>query len=80
MWILKLGTEKHGIRTLKKEIVLADEISPDTCRLWIKTEKKLDKDRFRKDWETLSKLIRGKTKFGIVWKTNISEDNFDKTI
>ena len=32
------------------QIVLADEISPDTCRLWdIKTEKKLDKDRFRKD-------------------------------
>ena len=34
----------------KKEIVLADEISPDTCRLWdSKSEKKLDKDRFRKD-------------------------------
>ena len=33
----------------KKEIVLADEISPDTCRLWdVKTEKKLDKDRFTK--------------------------------
>ena len=32
------------------EIILVDEISPDTCRLWdIKTEKKLDKDRFRKD-------------------------------
>jgi phosphoribosylaminoimidazole-succinocarboxamide synthase len=31
-------------------IVLADEISPDTCRLWdIKTGDKLDKDRFRKD-------------------------------
>ena len=36
--------------TEEKEIVLADEISPDTCRLWdMKTEKKLDKDRFRKD-------------------------------
>ena len=36
--------------TEKKEIVLADEISPDTCRLWdVKTEKKMDKDRFRKD-------------------------------
>lgn len=31
-------------------IVLADEISPDTCRLWDKkTQKKLDKDRFRRD-------------------------------
>ncbi len=31
-------------------IVLADEISPDTCRLWdLKTNEKLDKDRFRRD-------------------------------
>ena len=31
-------------------IVLADEISPDTCRLWdINTHEKLDKDRFRRD-------------------------------
>jgi phosphoribosylaminoimidazole-succinocarboxamide synthase len=32
------------------DIVLADEVSPDTCRLWdIKTGEKLDKDRFRRD-------------------------------
>lgn len=32
------------------EIILADEISPDTCRLWdITTHDKLDKDRFRRD-------------------------------
>lgn len=32
------------------EIVLADEISPDTCRLWdLTTNEKLDKDRFRRD-------------------------------
>ncbi len=32
------------------EIVLADEISPDTCRFWdAKTDEKLDKDRFRRD-------------------------------
>ena len=31
-------------------IILADEISPDTCRLWdVETGKKLDKDRFRRD-------------------------------
>ena len=31
-------------------IVLADEISPDSCRLWdIKSNDKLDKDRFRRD-------------------------------
>lgn len=34
----------------KGEILLADEISPDTCRLWDKdTHEKLDKDRFRRD-------------------------------
>ncbi len=32
------------------QILLADEISPDTCRLWEKgTNRKLDKDRFRRD-------------------------------
>ena len=43
--------EKNG----KKNIILADEISPDTCRLWDAiTDKKLDKDRFR---ENLGNLI-----------------------
>ena len=38
--------EKDG----KTQLLLADEISPDTCRLWdIKNDRKLDKDRFRKD-------------------------------
>ena len=37
-------------KTADGEIVLADEISPDTCRLWdSKTNEKLDKDRFRRD-------------------------------
>lgn len=32
------------------QIILADEISPDTCRLWdVNTNEKLDKDRFRRD-------------------------------
>ena len=32
------------------EVILADEISPDTCRLWdVKTGEKMDKDRFRRD-------------------------------
>lgn len=32
------------------EIILADEVSPDTCRLWdVETNDKLDKDRFRRD-------------------------------
>lgn len=34
----------------KGKVILADEVSPDTCRLWDKTTKeKLDKDRFRRD-------------------------------
>lgn len=37
-------------KTSDGEIILADEISPDTCRFWdIKTHEKLDKDRFRRD-------------------------------
>ena len=44
-------------KTSNNEIILADEISPDTCRLWdSKTERKLDKDIFRKD---LGNLIQG---------------------
>ena len=41
---LEFGRTKDGA------IVLADEISPDTCRFWdVKTHEKLDKDRFRRD-------------------------------
>ena len=37
-------------RTPDGRIILADEISPDTCRLWdAETNEKLDKDRFRRD-------------------------------
>lgn len=37
-------------RTPDGQIILADEISPDTCRLWdADTHEKLDKDRFRRD-------------------------------
>ena len=37
-------------KTVDGEIVLADEISPDTCRFWDSTTgEKLDKDRFRRD-------------------------------
>lgn len=37
-------------KTIEGEIILADEISPDTCRFWdAATNEKLDKDRFRRD-------------------------------
>jgi len=41
---------EFGWSNTDNTILLADEISPDTCRLWdVSSEKKLDKDRFRKD-------------------------------
>lgn len=40
-------------------VVLADEISPDTCRLWDSaTKKKLDKDRFRRDLGGVAEAYR----------------------
>jgi phosphoribosylaminoimidazole-succinocarboxamide synthase len=47
---LKLIDFKIEFGLYDGEIILADEISPDTCRLWdVKTNEKLDKDRFRRD-------------------------------
>ncbi|SMQ61377.1 phosphoribosylaminoimidazole-succinocarboxamide synthase [Bacillus sp. OV166] len=46
---LEFGKDKDG------QILLADEISPDTCRLWDKeTNEKLDKDVFRRDLGSLT--------------------------
>jgi len=43
----------------KGKIILADEISPDTCRLWeVGTGKKLDKDRFRHDLGDIEEAYR----------------------
>ena len=59
---------KQYFDTLNVILVLADEISPDTCRLWDKTTKeKLDKDRFRRDmggveeaYQEIMKRVMGK--------------------
>ena len=65
----------------KNNIILADEISPDTCRLWDSiTDKKLDKDRFRKD---LGDLIPAYTevakRLGILHEqSNVSAVNVTK--
>mgnify|MGYP006164921511 FL=1 len=64
------------------EIILADEISPDTCRLWdIKTDRKLDKDRFREDLGNLIEAYQDVARrLGITpEESNISEVNFGKT-
>ena len=61
----------------------SDEISPDTCRLWdYKSEKKLDKDRFRNN---LGNVIEGyqevARRLGIMpEETNIAEANINKPI
>lgn len=60
---LEFGKDSHG------EILLADEISPDTCRLWDKnTNQKLDKDVFRRDlgdlttvYQEILNRLRGET-------------------
>jgi phosphoribosylaminoimidazole-succinocarboxamide synthase len=59
---LEFGKTSDGV------IILADEISPDTCRFWdAKTGEKLDKDRFRQDlgnvegaYQEMSRRIFGK--------------------
>jgi len=65
----------------KKEVILADEISPDTCRLWdVNSERKLDKDRFRKDLGNIIQAYQEVARrLGILPETtNISEVNFKK--
>ena len=50
---LEFGLDQKG------EILLADEISPDTCRFWdIESEKILDKDRFRRDLGGVTEAYR----------------------
>jgi len=47
---LKLVDFKIEFGLCDGEVILADEISPDTCRLWdVNTNEKMDKDRFRRD-------------------------------
>ena len=54
---IKLVDFKLEFGKLNGEILLADEVSPDTCRLWdLKTGEKLDKDRFRRE---LGDLVEG---------------------
>ena len=65
----------------KKEIILADEISPDTCRLWdVVSEKKLDKDRFRKDLGNIIQAYQEVARrLGIIHEeSNISTVKFGK--
>lgn len=60
---LKLVDFKIEFGIYDGQVILADEISPDTCRLWdVKTNEKMDKDRFRRDLgkieETYAEVLR----------------------
>jgi phosphoribosylaminoimidazole-succinocarboxamide synthase len=57
------------------QLMLADEISPDNCRLWdIKTGEKMDKDRFRRDLGDVSEYYREvATRLGISTGMNTIE-------
>ena len=75
---LEFGT---SVNDEKGEILLADEISPDTCRLWdVISEKKLDKDRFRKDLGNIIQAYQEVARrLGIIHEEgNISEVKFGK--
>ena len=58
-------------------IFLADEISPDNCRLWdLKTNKKLDKDRFRQDLGDVDKAYKE-----VAYRLGVlSENEFKKVL
>ena len=78
---IKLVDFKLEFGTVNGEIILADEISPDTCRLWdIKSDEKLDKDRFRKDLGNLIPAYEEVARrLNILHEhTNISEVKFGK--
>ena len=55
-----------------QRLIVADEISPDSCRLWdIETGRKLDKDVFRQDLGQPSRrLYRGRRRLGVMPRTN----------
>ena len=72
---------EFGKTKSENKIVLADEISPDTCRLWdVVTEKKLDKDRFRNDLGNIIEAYQEIAKrFGIIHEqSNIRPLKFSK--
>jgi phosphoribosylaminoimidazole-succinocarboxamide synthase len=62
------------------EILLADEISPDSCRLWdIKTNRKLDKDIFRRDLGDLTEAyMEVANRLGIVIDPKFSKSKISK--
>lgn len=67
--------DEEGLR-----IILADEISPDSCRLWdVRTNEKMDKDRFRRDLGKVEEAYQEVARrLGIMPEMNNNED--EKTL
>ena len=67
-------------------IILADEISPDNCRLWdVKSGEKMDKDRFRQDlgdlvegYQEIAKRLGLVPESGIIEGGNVNEDALEE--
>ena len=64
------------------KVVLADEISPDSCRLWdLKTNDKLDKDRFRRDLGKVAEAYQEVAKrLGILPEIELAENEPNEII
>ena len=60
-----------------EQIVVADEISPDGCRLWdVKTNEKMDKDRFRRDLGKVEEAyIEVAKRLGVLSDTDLLEES-----
>lgn len=71
----KVEFGRHYDEEGRPRIILADEISPDSCRLWdIKTDKKLDKDRFRRDLGGIEEAYQEVAeRLGVLPKAEITE-------
>ncbi|MBT6442468.1 MAG: phosphoribosylaminoimidazolesuccinocarboxamide synthase [Alphaproteobacteria bacterium] len=69
---LEFGRLWHGE---EMRIVLADEISPDSCRLWdMNSDEKLDKDRFRRDLGDVAEAYQEVARrLGIMPEANVKE-------
>lgn len=67
---LKLVDFKMEFGLFQGKLMLADEISPDSCRIWDeKTGERLDKDRFRRDWGKVEESYKDiETRLSKTWK------------
>ena len=78
----KLEFGRLFFETGEMQIVLADEISPDNCRLWdLKTNEKMDKDRFRRDMDNIEEAYQEVARrLGILPETTPNDPQSTETV